>query len=506
MPPTTQAEPIPTPHIRPHCDVSLPRPDTARALSAHRTVRKRRRPRFRIWYVVTELLRDAGLLPSRDAPRHWHWLAAIMATIYQCVWCVLLIWLVYAQFMLIPVRSKGSGHGNGHAIEVTFVDAAPPQDAALWPTPLPEPPPPQPLPEPLADTTPHPDPVPEPQLASPPEPEPIPAPPSPLMVTEVDEPDSAFTLQLPELQPPAPLVLTPTEPSAPERDIVITDIALVAPQEIPPLASAERTSGLPPDQSVPELALPEREIPAPLPELELRPLPTPTLPPVEMVASTADLPTREIALTPLTPASPSTTANVPEAESAPDITQPTHEIEIAPSVLPADAWETPTSPPASATGSGLLDAYGRPQLAGAGHGRAGGLPPGTLVEDYANIDRIGSWRKRRSSDFQAGQLDELWVPHENILEEWVRRSIKSIWIPIPGTNKAIRCTVVLLMLGGGCGVTDPNLLDIEATSRPPPDIPFKPDLHEDQDSLGAPGTTPPIRPATPAQPRQPEIR
>jgi len=106
------------------------------------------------------------------------------------------------------------------------------------------------------------------------------------------------------------------------------------------------------------------------------------------------------------------------------------------------------------------------------------------MEEFANIDRMGNWLKRRTPDFQAGALDALWVPHENILEEWVRRSIKNILIPIPGTNKVIRCTVVLLMLGGGCGITDPNLLDIEATSRPPPDIPFKPELHEDQDGLG----------------------
>jgi hypothetical protein len=26
--------------------------------------------------------------------------------------------------------------------------------------------------------------------------------------------------------------------------------------------------------------------------------------------------------------------------------------------------------------------------------------------------------------------------------------------------------------------------DVEAEARPPPDIPFKPELHEDQDSLG----------------------
>jgi hypothetical protein len=46
--------------------------------------------------------------------------------------------------------------------------------------------------------------------------------------------------------------------------------------------------------------------------------------------------------------------------------------------------------------------------------------------------------------------------------------------------------VSILQLGGGCYVTDPNLTDQEATARPPPDIPWKPELQEDQDSLEKP--------------------
>ena len=59
-------------------------------------------------------------------------------------------------------------------------------------------------------------------------------------------------------------------------------------------------------------------------------------------------------------------------------------------------------------------------------------------------------------------------------------------IPIPGTSKSLTCVVSLLQLGGGCGVSDPNLNDQEATARPPPDIPFKPDLQDDQQSLAKP--------------------
>ena len=63
-----------------------------------------------------------------------------------------------------------------------------------------------------------------------------------------------------------------------------------------------------------------------------------------------------------------------------------------------------------------------------------------------------------------------------------------VLIPIPGTSKRIKCAVALLMLGGACGITDPNMLDNVAEARKPPDVPFKRDLQEDQDSL---------KPATP---------
>jgi hypothetical protein len=46
--------------------------------------------------------------------------------------------------------------------------------------------------------------------------------------------------------------------------------------------------------------------------------------------------------------------------------------------------------------------------------------------------------------------------------------------------------VVLLALGGACDITDPNLQDVEAAARKPPDVPFKPELQENQDALGKP--------------------
>ena len=80
------------------------------------------------------------------------------------------------------------------------------------------------------------------------------------------------------------------------------------------------------------------------------------------------------------------------------------------------------------------------------------------------------------------------MPNETLLAEWVRKSIKEVLIPIPGTNKRIRCAVALLALGGACGISDPNLNEQPATARPPPDVPFKPHLQEGNGSVrpGAP--------------------
>ena len=111
------------------------------------------------------------------------------------------------------------------------------------------------------------------------------------------------------------------------------------------------------------------------------------------------------------------------------------------------------------------------------------MPPGTIIEDFEKIDRMGTWLKRPPLDYTPTRFDRFWVPHEDLLQEWVRRGVKEVLIPIPGTTKKIRCMVSLLQAAGGCTITDPNLQDQEAVARPPPDVPFKPDLQEDKDSL-----------------------
>ncbi|GAB3751111.1 transmembrane repetitive protein [Lysobacter olei] len=118
-----------------------------------------------------------------------------------------------------------------------------------------------------------------------------------------------------------------------------------------------------------------------------------------------------------------------------------------------------------------------------------GMPPGTVTQEIANLDRAGTWLKRKPTDFEPTAFDKYWVPNETLLAEWVRKSIKEVLIPIPGTSKRIRCAVALLALGGACAISDPNLNEQPATARPPPDVPFKPHLQDDNGSV-RPGMPP----------------
>jgi len=79
------------------------------------------------------------------------------------------------------------------------------------------------------------------------------------------------------------------------------------------------------------------------------------------------------------------------------------------------------------------------------------------------------------------------VPNESLLAEWVRKGIQSVAIPIPGGNgRKLNCVVSLLQLGGGCGISNDNMNEQPAQGRPPPDIPFKQELQEDNGSAPAP--------------------
>ena len=151
-----------------------------------------------------------------------------------------------------------------------------------------------------------------------------------------------------------------------------------------------------------------------------------------------------------------------------------------PGGAPADSGERP----------GLFNADGTPRLADAP--APGRNAPGTVEQNVADLDRAGTWLKRPPYDYQPTMFDRFWVPHETLLQEWVRKGIKAVSIPIPGTDKKLMCVVSMLQFGGGCGLVDPNVNEQPAIARPPPDIPFKPHLQEDN------GSVPPAPPPPPA--------
>ncbi|MEE7561273.1 transmembrane repetitive protein, partial [Xanthomonas sp. Kuri4-2] len=120
-----------------------------------------------------------------------------------------------------------------------------------------------------------------------------------------------------------------------------------------------------------------------------------------------------------------------------------------------------------------------------GEGTAARGAPGGDSDSWTR-DRLaqsGTWLKRPPYDYTPTSLDRYWIPNESLLQEWVRRGLKQIEIPIPGTTTRITCVVSLLQFGGGCGLSDPNMNEQPAQARPPPDIPFKRELQEDNGSV-----------------------
>ncbi len=137
-------------------------------------------------------------------------------------------------------------------------------------------------------------------------------------------------------------------------------------------------------------------------------------------------------------------------------------------------------------GRGLFNADGSVRLGSNdrdGRDDARGAPGGDA--DSWTRDRIaqsGTWLKRPPYEHTPTSFDKYWVPNESLLAEWVRKGIKSIEIPIPGTGNKISCVVSMLQFGGGCGLTNSNMQEQPAEARPPPDIPFKKELQEDNGS------------------------
>ncbi|MBB4654605.1 hypothetical protein GGR73_001104 [Xanthomonas sp. F14] len=306
--------------------------------------------------------------------------------------------------------------------------------------------------------------------------------------------------QLRELQRPASTVAmrTANAPTVREREIVVPD----RPQVVAP---SVRSREITPTVRMPEVAIRTAELPSvpdptPQPASAAPAQQTPTTP-----ASTSS--TSVAAAT--QPSAASTQPNQAQANSARSA-QPSSTTAAASSAAkaatnnagpaPADrsgGWDVAANADdwsksdrrragettgANGARNGMFNADGGVHVA-AGAGDRG--PPGSETDTWTRdqIAQGGTWLKRPPYGYTPTSLDKYWMPNQSLLQEWVRRGLKKIEIPIPGTTTKISCVVSLLQFGGGCGLSDPNLNDQPATARPPPDVPFKRELQQDNGAV-----------------------
>lgn len=492
------------------------------------------------WQAFASIWRPHWHAPE-PAERGLRTAAAASTLVVHLMLAAFLLWLLYGQPPVQPAQRKGEDVvqiefiGTGSPEEVGGgeqpAEAAPAQDPApstgatrtaaspqAEPDAVPDPPS-----GPATASTPpesvEPAPTPAPAL-------PAPAPEQPLAVTEpVAPPDTEVFL----LPPPSPRLADPLV-AVPELNMPIPEIAdreVPMPLQAPPLQalSSRRQiiqSPLPLpalERSAPTVA--EREVPTPLRRAIIRPIAAPAMAAPDLPTALPQVRERQVP-SPVSPpadaiaASPVATNPAPAEPGAAPTNASPRAAEPAPGgAVASTALRSAGSgpPPATAPGSwpsparadhwgdagrevaggqrgqpsGLYDSDGSVRLGEAPSSASPASPPGTITEEIADLDRSGTWLKRRPNDYEPGTFDKYWRPSETLLAEWVRRGIKEVAIPIPGTGKRIVCVVSVLGLGGGCGISDPNLNDQPATARPPPDIPFKPELQEDNGSI-RPGT------------------
>ncbi|KQY52385.1 hypothetical protein [Lysobacter sp. Root494] len=503
-------------------DVFLQRPLTDRPLRSGELTR---------WQAFNTLWRQDWHAPEPE-DRKLRWFAGAFTAMWHVVFGILLLWFWYTQMLYVEEATKRRGE---QVVQIEFIGRGTPEEAGGGQTqeqleeseaaeqvasaqPAEVPPPEQPAPgieTPVVDA-----PVPEIEQRDVPEPQIPPAPPTQQEVAvSAPTPDaSEFVLtaptpritepqlRAPEIRAPAaPLqaveVPEPVQPirrevaprpvAAPQIEARIPEVAqreVAAPLARPAVPAVAAPAIAQPTLRTPETSVRTRDVPAPA-----APTPAP--------AATAQTPSTKPAASSASSATPSTkpAASGPPASSTATTARPSG---ATPSVTAgqgpkpiaapggfatpakADDWGASTrNAPGGQRGEphGLYNAEGGPRLAEQPVNT--GQPPGTIDDRIVDLDRSGTWLKRKPTDYEPTTFDKYWVPNESLLAEWVRKGIKKMAIPIPGTNKKISCVVSMLALGGACSISDPNLNDQPAEARPPPDVPFKPHLQEDNGSV-----------------------
>jgi hypothetical protein len=478
------------------------------------------------WQAFNTLWRQDWHAPEPE-DRKLRWFAGAFTAAWHVVFGILLLWFWYTQMLYVEEASKRRGEevvqvefigrgtpeevGGGETQEQLEEAAAAEQVAVVQPAET-QPPTEQPAPAveaPSVDA-----PIPEVQQRDVPEPQVPPAPPTPQEVAvsapTPDTSDFVLTAPTPRISEPQLRVPDISAATAPLQ-------AVEVPEPVQPIRRemAQRPIAVPQVQArIPEVA--QREVAVPLARPELPKVAVPAIAQPALRAPEARVPTRDVPV----PASASrptasaptqaTPAVVPRASSTqstkPAATGPASTASrpsgTAPSAIAGQGPKPITAPGGFATPAksddwgastrnvpggqrgephGLYDAEGGPRLTEQPVNT--GQPPGTIDDRIVDLDRSGTWLKRKPTDYEPTTFDKYWVPSETLLAEWVRKGIKKMAIPIPGTGKKIDCVVSILALGGACSISDPNLNDQPAVARPPPDVPFKPHLQEDNGSV-----------------------
>ncbi len=452
-----------------------------------------------------------GWEPPPREQRGIRWFAAITSALIHTLFVLFLLWVALVSWVPLPpageegsrVRLEFIGRGTpeeeggGAPAEAGAASRAAQAPAMASAEPqLQVPSPSMPLPAPLPSMDAELPPVAQQEI-----PEPAPAQ-QILQVTETEVPTVEFVL--PPVTPPLPesvvMPVTDSGVTVQEREIAVVR---------PPAIRAD----------VPEVPLPTPQISRPVTEVRQREVPVPLA-----VPETARIPVREVAAPQLrgieqavreleipVPSSgtaaagssastgtASADAPVPSAAAASSGEQTRSTAQGGrsegasagpmqasrsggmPSERRADDWGLSDRNQAGDAGAvpGLFDGEGRVRLPGQGSdgetAQQGGAPGGANDSwSQDRIDRAGTWLERPPYGYEPTRFDRYWIPNENLLEEWVRKNIRTTSIPIPGTSKRIVCVISVLQLGGGCGVVDDNLNEQPATARPPPEIPVK---------------------------------
>ena len=290
--------------------------------------------------------------------------------------------------------------------------------------------------------------------------------------------------QVTVIDAPAPSVAIPgprVEAAVPQRDVQVRE------REIRPVTAPAVSVATLPTREVavpgrsPEVAVRERAVP------NAAPRPAPPAPVAASSTATAPAATRASTAASTSSASAATRAPASPSKAPPGSwTTPNRSDDWGAANHPQDADLNGRAVSATqGTGGSLFKADGSVRVPGQdGHANSERGAPGGEKDGWSKerIAQSGTWLKRPPYDYTPTSFDKYWAPNESLLAEWVRKGIKAVEIPIPGTSSSISCVISVLQFGGGCGLSDPNMQDQPAIARPPPDIPFKKDLQEDNGS------------------------